>query len=258
MRSIVARAVRLRARWPLPIGPAAAVLGWHRIDVEGGRLAVRPSVFARQVEILNDHRQRFPVVHIDQVGTVFAASKPRVRCVVLTFDDAWADNHANALGPLSHHRLPAILYVPSRLLGGNGYMTHTQLLEVDAAGIAIGAHSRTHTDLRTCSPAELEREVRGSKEDLEDLIGKPVVSFAYPTGLHDDRVVDAVGAAGFTSAVTARPGWWRPATGLFRIPRGFAEDFSEATFLAAMQGGLDILRPIGAIKRLAPVPIGQS
>ena len=33
------------------------------------------------------------------------------RAVVLTFDDAWADNHTHALGPLTRHRLPAILYV---------------------------------------------------------------------------------------------------------------------------------------------------
>ena len=188
---------------------------------------------------------------LDQVTNLFSAGEPRARGVVLTFDDAWADNHTNALGPLSHHRLPAVLYVPSRLLGRPGYMTRTQLLEVAAAGVAIGAHSRTHADLRACTADDLEREVRGSKEDLEHLLGKPVTSFAYPTGLHNDAVVNAVTAAGFTSAVTARPGWWRQATGLFRIPRGFAEDFSEATFLAAIRGGLGVLGPLGTIKRLA-------
>lgn len=254
LRSAVALAVRLRAIWPLPIGPAVAVLGWHRIDIDGGRLAVPPALFERQLDILSDHRQRAPVVSIDHVAAILAAGQPRARCVVLTFDDAWADNHANALGPLTRHRLPATLYTPSRLLGVPGYMTRSQLLEMDAAGVTIGAHSRTHTDLRACRPAELEIQVRGSKEDLEDLIGKPVTSFAYPTGLLNDRVVDAVGAAGFTSAVTARPGWWRPTTARLRIPRGFAEDFSESTFLAASRGGLAVLSAVGAIKRLVPPP----
>ncbi len=189
---------------------------------------------------------------IDQVTNVPTAGQCHARGVVLTFDDAWADNHANALGPLHQHHLPAVLYVPSRLLGRPGYMTRTQLLEMDAAGVAIGAHSRTHADLRACTAAELESEVRGSKEDLEHLLSKPVTSFAYPTGLHNDGVVKAVRAAGFASAVTARPGWWRPATDPFRIPRGFAEDFSEATFLAAIRGGLGVLGPLGVIKRLAP------
>lgn len=244
-------AVRARARWPLPLGPAVAVLGWHRVDVEGGRLAVPPALFGRQMDTLDNHRQHFPVVPLDQVGNFLATGEHRARRVVLTFDDAWADNHAHALGPLNRHRLPATLYAPSRLLGKPGYMTRAQLLEMDDGGVTIGAHSRTHPDLRRCSPGELEGEVRGSKEDLEDLLAKPVTSFAYPTGLTDDRVFAAVAAAGFTSAVTTRPGWWRSATGALRIPRSFVEDFSDATFMAATAGGLNILGPLTTVKRLA-------
>lgn len=251
MRPAVAAAVRLKARWPWPLGPAAAVLGWHRVDVEGGRLAVPPALFARQMEILAANRRRFPVMAIDEVGAALTAAPDHARRVVLTFDDAWADNHAHALGPLTDHRLPAILYVPSRLLGKPGYMTSAQLLEMAAAGVAVGAHSRTHADLPACSPGELEREVRGSKEDLENLLGQPVTSFAYPTGLLNDEVVAAVAAAGFTQAVTTRPGWWRPGADPLRIPRSFAENFSDATFRAAIRGGLTALGPLDEIKRLA-------
>jgi peptidoglycan/xylan/chitin deacetylase (PgdA/CDA1 family) len=248
MRPTVALAVQVRAWWPLPLRPAVAVLGWHRVDVEGGDLAISPARFARQMDLLDEHRQHFPVTHLDHVEDFLASGERRSRRVVLTFDDAWADNHTNALGPLSRHRLPATLYVPSRLLGQPGYMTRTQLLEMDDAGMTIGAHSRSHPDLRACSPGNLEREVRGSKEDLEDLLAKPVTSFAYPTGLTDERVQAAVAAAGFTSAVTTCPGWWRPATKPLEIPRSFVENFSDATFVAAMAGGLNVLGPVGAVK----------
>jgi peptidoglycan/xylan/chitin deacetylase (PgdA/CDA1 family) len=252
MRPTVALAVRMRARWPLPLGPAVAVLGWHRVDVEGGGLAISPALFARQMDLLDEQRQHFPVERLDRVVSFLASGESRSRRVVLTFDDAWADNHTNALGPLSQHHLPATLYVPSRLLGQVGYMTRTQLLEMDDAGVTIGAHSRTHPDLRVCSPEELEREVRGSKEDLEDLLAKPVTTFAYPTGLTDERVQAAVVAAGFTSAVTTRPGWWRPATKPVGIPRSFVQNFSDAAFLAAIAGGLNVLGPVGAVKGLIP------
>lgn len=252
MRPAVALAVRARSRWPLPLGPAVAVLGWHRVDVEGGGLAVSPARFARQLGLLDEHRQHFPVARLDQVAGFLAARERCSRRVVLTFDDAWADNHANALGPLSQHHLPATLYVPSRLLGQPGYMTRAQLLEMVDAGVTIGAHSRTHPDLRACTLGELEREVRGSKEDLEDLLAKPVTSFAYPTGLTDERVLAAVVAAGFTSAMTTRPGWWRPATMPLEIPRSFVQNFSDATFLAAMAGGLNVLGPVAAAKGLMP------
>jgi peptidoglycan/xylan/chitin deacetylase (PgdA/CDA1 family) len=246
----VAAAVRLRSRWPLPVGPAVAVLGWHRVDVEGGRLAVPPALFARQMEILAERRRRFPVVGLEQGSAVLTRAPAGARRVVLTFDDAWADNHAHALGPLSEHRLPAMLYTPSRLLGTPGYMTRTQLLEMRDGGLTIGAHSRTHPDLRACGPGQLESEVRGSKEDLEDLLGKPVTSFAYPTGLANDQVRAAVAAAGYTTAVSTRPGWWRPVTQPLWIPRSFVEEFSEATFVAAIKGGLSALGPLDTAKRL--------
>ncbi len=204
--------------------------------------------------LLGERQQQSPVIPLDQVTDFLGSGRPRSRAVILTFDDAWADNHTNALGPLSQHHLPASLYVPSRLLGRARYMTRSQLLEMDDAGIAIGAHSRTHPDLRACTPAELEREVRGSKEDLEDLLTKPVTSFAYPTGLTDARVEAAVAAAGFTSAVTTDPGWWRPETKPLKIPRSFVQEFSDATFLAAASGGLNALGPIGTVKKLISRP----
>jgi peptidoglycan/xylan/chitin deacetylase (PgdA/CDA1 family) len=210
------------------------------------------------MDILDGFRRQFPVVNVDDAKTVLASGEPRARGVVLTFDDAWADNHANALGPLSQHGLPATLYVPSRLLERSGYMTRSQLQEMDAGGVTIGAHTRDHPDLRACTPRELEWEVRGSKEDLEDLLGKPVTSFAYPTGLLNDRVVDAVAAAGFTSAITTRAGWWRPGTDTLRVPRSFVQDFSEATFRAALRGGLNALGPFDAMKRLGSRRSGTS
>ena len=247
----MAAAVRLRSWWPLPAGPATAVLGWHRVDVEGGKLAVDPSRFARQMAILAAHRGRLPVVALDRAAGPASPGPARSRRVVLTFDDAWADNHANALGPLSGHELPATLYAPSRLLGKAGYMTRSQLLEMAAGGVTVGAHSRTHADLRACGERELEGEVRGSKEDLEDLLGVPVTSFAYPAGLFDDRVVAAVAAAGFACAVTSSPGWWQPSAPPLCIPRSFVENFSDATFLAAMRGGLNALGALDKVKRLA-------
>jgi peptidoglycan/xylan/chitin deacetylase (PgdA/CDA1 family) len=202
--------------------------------------------------LLDEYRRRHLVLHLDQAANFLTGRPGHNRAVVLTFDDAWADNHTHALGPLTQHRLPAILYVPSRLLGAPGYMTVAQLREMDSAGVRVGAHSRTHPDLRACGAAELESEIRGSKEDLEDLLGKPVTSFAYPTGLLDDRVRAAVAAAGFDSAITTRPGWWRRSAGPLLIPRSFAQDFSEATFRGAIAGGLNVLGPAGALKNLIP------
>jgi peptidoglycan/xylan/chitin deacetylase (PgdA/CDA1 family) len=144
--------------------------------------------------------------------------------------------------------LPATLYAPSGLLGTTGYVTKSQLIEMAGAGMTIGAHSRTHVDLRECSAAELEAEVRGSRDDLEDLIGREVTSFAYPTGWQNATVRAAVAAAGFRTAVTTRRGWTRANNDPYAIPRNFIEEFDLATFDAATRGGLNLLGVIDQAK----------
>jgi peptidoglycan/xylan/chitin deacetylase (PgdA/CDA1 family) len=69
-------------------------------------------------------------------------------------------------------------------------MTASQIGFWASQGIEFGAHSRTHADLTTLSPKELEEEVVGSGKDLESILGSPVVSFAYPYGFHNQAVTD--------------------------------------------------------------------
>jgi peptidoglycan/xylan/chitin deacetylase (PgdA/CDA1 family) len=235
---------RAWARLPLPHDAAVAVLGYHRVDDDGDPLTVSTRAFLVHMAVLDAERDRQPVLDlVDAVDRLTAGTAPR-RGVVVTFDDAWADNHTNALGPMIERRVPATLFVPSRLLGTTGRLTRTQLLEMTAAGVTVGAHSRTHADLTTCTDAELEREVRGSREDLEDLLGVACSCFAYPNGRLDPRVRAAVAAAGFHTAVTTVRGWARTTMDPLRVPRNFVEDFDAATFTATLRGGLNYLRPL--------------
>jgi peptidoglycan/xylan/chitin deacetylase (PgdA/CDA1 family) len=252
MRPVLQRVARAWAYWPLPLQPAVAVLGYHRIDDDGSPLAVGTRRFARQMAMLAAEQERHPILDLDDALAGLAAGTAPRRAVVVTFDDAWADNHSNALEHLVERRVPATLFVPSRQLDLPGRLTTAQLLEIAAAGVSIGAHSRTHPDLTACGDAALEWEVRGSREDLEDLLGVPCTRFAYPAGHVDARVRTAVAAAGFRSAVTTVRGWTTAGVDTLTIPRNFIEDFDVATFAAALRGGLNYLRPIDAARaRLA-------
>jgi peptidoglycan/xylan/chitin deacetylase (PgdA/CDA1 family) len=224
-------------------------LGWHRVDLDGGSIAVTPRVFASQMELLARRRDQLPVLSLDAASAELAGAQPLRHGVVLTFDDAWADNHENALGPVNSHQLPAIIYVPSQLLGTPGYMTHAQLDEMVHAGFDVGGHTRTHPDLRRKEGAELDNEIRGGRNELEDLVGRPVIHFAYPYGHYDDRVLEAARRAGYQTAVTTHLGSWRPSTPLHEIPRAFVENVTDATFVATARGGMNGLAPIEAVHR---------
>lgn len=124
--------------------------------------------------------------------------------VLLTFDDAYSDTAQYALPVLERYGFGAVIFVVTGRLGAtntwdeaNGcgtlrLMTAEQIRQWATRGIEFGAHSRTHSNLTTLSPSELEAEVVGSKNDLETLLGSPIVSFAYPFGEHSGAVRDLV------------------------------------------------------------------
>jgi peptidoglycan/xylan/chitin deacetylase (PgdA/CDA1 family) len=248
MRPALQLAARVYAHCPWPREPAVMVLAYHRIADERSNLAVSPRGFAEQMAWLAHQRSRLPVLSLEEASDALDNGSAPRRSVVITFDDAWADNHAHGLPALVEHAIPATLYVPSRLLGRRGHLSVSQFVAMAEGGVVVGAHSRTHRDLRTCSRAELDAEVRGSRQDLEDILGRRVESFAYPAGLHDDRVVDAVASAGYRSAVTTSRGWLRRTSDRLRIPRGFVEGVPLATFAAAARGGANVLAPADALK----------
>jgi peptidoglycan/xylan/chitin deacetylase (PgdA/CDA1 family) len=56
----------------------------------------------------------------------------------------------------------------------------------------------------------LEHEIAGSRRALQRRFDVPVDFFCYPAGDYDERVIDAVEAAGFLGATTTEPGLATP------------------------------------------------
>jgi peptidoglycan/xylan/chitin deacetylase (PgdA/CDA1 family) len=248
MRPSLERAVRLTSRVLRPREPVVTVLGYHRVADDGDRLAVGTATFEQQMSMLDDVRDELPTLALDDALRRLADGSAPPRSVVLTFDDAWSDTYGTALDVLLAHGLHATLYVPTARLDRRGHVSRSELVALAEAGIAIGGHTRSHPDLRTCTESELDYEIAGGRAELEDLLGVPIDSFAYPGGLHDDKVVAAVSRAGFRSAVTTSPGWLKRGSDPLRIRRGFVEEVAPATFGASLRGGLNVLAGFNAVQ----------
>lgn len=167
------------------------------------------------------------------------------RLISLTFDDAYADFHAVALPLLAKHRMTGTLFVPTGHVGGSsGWMcdegegdrpilSWAALAEVAASGIEIGAHSRTHPEMDRLPAAALADQTAGPKAELEDRLGAPVTSFAYPYGRYDRRVRDAVAAAGYRAACTMNSWAATPASPALELPRTPVFHYMDGADLAA-------------------------
>jgi peptidoglycan/xylan/chitin deacetylase (PgdA/CDA1 family) len=72
-------------------------------------------------------------------------------------------------------------------------------------GVEIGSHTVSHPHLPRLTDAELQRELRESRERIADELARPCRYLAYPFGDEDARVRSAAAAAGYDAAF-ALPG----------------------------------------------------
>lgn len=91
-------------------------------------------------------------------------------------------------------------------------MTWNELRSLSAQGLTVAPHSRTHPPLTCISSDRLRDEVQGSIADLKRESLDPAPAFAYPGGYVDERVVEAVAAAGCHVAMSTRRGGERVRT----------------------------------------------
>ena len=95
--------------------------------------------------------------------------------------------------------------------------------------IEIGAHSVTHAALSTLSPDAQRSEIAQSKAQLEALLARPVLSFAYPFGDQGVDTAALVRDAGFRSSCTTEVAAVRARTDPFQLPRIAVGDWDAPT-----------------------------
>lgn len=167
-------------------------------------------------------RSRWTVLDIDDPGP--RQRMYRVLCARLReVDSADRDRVLERIGSLAEPR-------------GNEDMETTRPLardELTRLGddglIEIGAHTVSHPVLSRLAHPQQREEVVLSKKTLEEALGRPIASFAYPYGARedfDDVTVDVVREAGFHRACTTLSGRLDGRTDPYRLPRFLVRDWT--------------------------------
>jgi peptidoglycan/xylan/chitin deacetylase (PgdA/CDA1 family) len=195
------------------------VLVYHGVaavgdDEDPNRLLVSPVHLEAHVRLLRRRGYRFVAA-----GELAGNGKPSGRTAALTFDDGWRNWLTSGLPVLQRLGVGGTFFVCPGLFGAvhtdvageeGALLDEAGARELHEAGMELGSHSLTHQDLRKLSDAELSAELGDSKAAVEAITGSPCRLFAYPYGLYDQRVLEAVRAAGYELAFAWLPGPWRP------------------------------------------------
>ena len=168
---------------------------------------VTERAFTVTAEGLEEHLKYFKengyqVVLVDELLEYFDTGKllPS-KAVALTFDDGWQRHYKNAFPILKKYGVKATFFVPTGWVGQPWVMSWEEMEEMSRAGMIFGSHSISHPHLDKLSDEELKKEVGDSKKILEEKLGKKVDYLAYPAGMYNDRVIEAVKAAGYQAAL---------------------------------------------------------
>lgn len=222
------------------------VLGYHTVadlprERDPNNLVVSPRRFREQVETLR--RRGYAFAFATEFADRLVESGPPHGMCALTFDDGSDDPALFEL--LEELGVRATLFVCPGLLGrphpwlaadaGVSLLAADELRRVAALPwIEIGSHTNTHLSLAAATEAEAHEELLSSRLALEELLGRPVTSVAYPFGHYSPGCPAAAERAGYRCAVAGEGrGGWRP----FELRReGIARWDGRASFALKSRG----------------------
>lgn len=257
----------LRKLLPQPKGIRIPILMYHSISDESESnhpyywINTSPERFAEQMRFLVENE--YKVISLTDaaqlLGTGLNAQDQQAdldsqsRYAVVTFDDGFADFRTFAFPILAEHGFSATVFLPTGFISDSGStlkgkmcLRWCEVRELAESGVRFGSHTITHPKLRDIPWDQVGKELRESKNILEDRLGTEVESFSYPYAFpEDDRLFQSrlgafLGELGYSNGVTTMVGI---AIGgddrlfLKRIPVNSGDD--PAFFPAKLEGGYD-------------------
>ncbi|WP_064744125.1 polysaccharide deacetylase family protein [Actinomadura oligospora] len=229
---------------------AVAILMYHSVTdrptPETRGLSVPVAAFADQMAHLA--AEGFTPLPFSALGSA-AHSRAR-RPVVITFDDGYADFHENALPILERHGFAATVFVTTGWLADAGadaagrpldrMLSWAQAAEAAAHGIEIGGHSHSHPQLDQLDDHALREELVRSRDLLEERLGAPVRTMAYPFGYSSARVRRMVRAVGYDTACAVANRMAAGAADPLAVPRLTVRATTRPRTFARVVEGRDI------------------
>jgi len=206
------------------------ILTYHSLDTSGSVISVTPDAFAAHMASLAE--RGWTAIRLDRLLDAWAgeAELPE-HPVVVSFDDGFRNALEHAAPVLAEHGFAATIFVVSEHCGGSNdwsdrgrdmpslpLLTWDELGQLSAAGWEIAAHSTSHARLPQLSVDEARRQITDCKTALQDKLGAPVRTFAYPYG-ETSPAVTAIAREEFLGAVSVEMGTARPSDDRHLLPR---------------------------------------
>jgi peptidoglycan/xylan/chitin deacetylase (PgdA/CDA1 family) len=224
------------ARRPRELRPGVRIVHYHYVFDD------ERDAFARQLEYL---ASTFEAISLSEAVERLRAGSVRGRELVVTFDDGFRNQFANAAAQLAERGWHACFFLVTEFVGATAPvevervcrerfhlpapvepMSWSHAEELLKLGHEVGSHTRTHPDLTTLAPTELDGELAASRAEIARRLGHTPAHFSAPygdTARFSTAVSEAARRAGYSSCANAQRGLNTGAEDVFALRRHHLE-----------------------------------
>ncbi len=141
---------------------------------------IRMEVFRKHMEIIKKKNYNF--LDPNDFDKNFSEVKTTKK-ILITIDDGFKSFYEHAWPYLKDNKIPFILFISTEAVGKNGYMTWSQIKEIESESFAfIGNHSHSHDYLLDISYDKFQDDILKSIEIFKKNLGYNPIFFSYPFG----------------------------------------------------------------------------
>tara|TARA_B100000963_G_scaffold287434_1_gene256607 strand:+ start:10422 stop:11489 length:1068 start_codon:yes stop_codon:yes gene_type:complete len=151
---------------------------------------IRVDIFEKHLDIIKNSKYDF--YHPKDFESNFDEPKKQKK-ILITIDDAFKSFYENAWPILKKNKIPFLLFVSTEPVGKRGYMTWSQIKEIERTEIGvIGHHSHSHDYLIDKKYEKFVQDIKKADQIFLKELGYIPSLFSYPFGEYSKEMSEYI------------------------------------------------------------------
>lgn len=167
--------------------------------------------------------------------------KSQLNQIMICFDDGFKGIWDCREYFIQNKIFPTI-FIAVDLIGKEGYLNIEEIRELQRIGFIFQSHTWSHKNLTKFTKEELNKELLGSKIELEKILGKSVTELCFPQGYFNDTVISVALESGYNTLYSSISGNYNTRIFPHTICRDLVQSYNDKLIIATIKGGCNIFQ----------------